>query len=104
MLVPGICYGDGLDNCNWNDDSQLEILSRDLLYTPSTETYEWLAYIPESVVPGSHYLLVIYGYDHWNLNVAESLPGIVVSIESHPIPDGTNLFSMYGAPNCEDDC
>lgn len=105
VLVPGVCYGNDLDNCNWNDDSQLEILSRDLLYTPSTETYEWLAYIPDSVQAGSHYLLAIYGYDHWNMNVQESLPGIVVSIESHPIPDGTNLYHMYGAPNCEgDDC
>jgi hypothetical protein len=38
------------------------------------------------------------------MNVQESLPGIVVSIESHPIPDGTNLNSMFGAPNCDVDC
>lgn len=47
---------------------------------------------------------MVYGYDHWNLNVQASLPGVVIAIADHPIPDGTNLFAMYGTPNCVGDC
>jgi hypothetical protein len=100
--VPGQCYGNGV--CEWDETTQLELVERDLMYTPHTDTYEWLLYLPESVQAGSHYLLSIYGYDHWNLHVSESLPGMIISIEDHPIPDGTNLYDMYGAPNCESDC
>lgn len=47
---------------------------------------------------------MIYGYDHWNMNVQAALPGVVITIADHPIPDGTNLMDIYGAPNCVGDC
>lgn len=105
VIVPGVCSSDDLDDCSWNDEVQMVWTPSDMFYNIDSQTYEWLMFLPDGVAPGEHYLLSVYSYDHWNLDVAEAMAGIIISIKEHPTPDGDNLFDMFGAPNCDDeDC
>jgi hypothetical protein len=106
-IVPGVCTSDDPDpwECTWNDQVQMDWTPDYLYYDADTETYQWLMWLPPDVTPGEHYLLSVYGYDHWNTHVTATAPGIIISIKQHPVPNGDNLFDMYGAPNCDSvDC
>lgn len=115
-IIAGTCDSNPSDvdaDCTWNQpsggtgtDDTLEFygLQEDwdpyaVLFDPITQSYEVFVFFPSSVVSGEYYKLITYNYDHWNSEVESN--SYLITVLEHPTPDGTNLYDIFGSPNCE---
>lgn len=68
------CTAEEIENCVWDEEPKNWMKPDHLYYNEEDDTYDWLIFLPENVVPGgTHIRLYIYGFNH-EINLHYSPP------------------------------